>query len=105
VFVDRAAKDSVAADRCVERDGAQAVRKALEYDVSGMEIFIIANADTVMATISSAELAARVHPYVPVRHELGQFETLLSIDKPRRLLGYEPEHNWRDQLPAVEESN
>jgi nucleoside-diphosphate-sugar epimerase len=80
------------------RDGAQAVRKALEYTGTGVEIFIIANADTVMATTSSAELAARVHPEVPVRHELGQFETLLSIDKARRLLGYEPEHSWRSTL-------
>jgi nucleoside-diphosphate-sugar epimerase len=87
------------------RDGAQAVRKALEYDRPGVEIFIIANSDTVMATTTSAELAARVHPNVPVRQELGRFETLLSIDKARRLLGYEPEHNWRDQFPAPHESN
>jgi nucleoside-diphosphate-sugar epimerase len=87
------------------RDGAQAVRKALEYDGVGLEVFIIANADTVMATTTSAELAARVHPDVPVRRELGQFETLLSIDKARRLLGYEPEHSWRDQVTPVEEEN
>jgi nucleoside-diphosphate-sugar epimerase len=80
------------------RDGAQAVRRALEYTGTGLEIFIIANADTVMATTSSAELAARVHPDVPVRRELGQFETLLCIDKARRLLGYEPEHSWRHSI-------
>ena len=39
------------------RDGAQAVRKALELDTTGMDVFQIANADTVM-TRSSAELAA-----------------------------------------------
>jgi len=80
------------------RDGAQAVRKALEHTGVGLEVFIIANADTVMATTSSADLAARVHPKVPVRHELGQFETLLSIDKARRLLGYEPEYSWRSTV-------
>src|SRR4051812_18149784 len=31
------------------RDGAQAVRKALAFEVPGVEIFIIANADTVMS--------------------------------------------------------
>jgi nucleoside-diphosphate-sugar epimerase len=77
------------------RDGAQAVRKALDYREPGVEIFIIANADTVMSR-SSASLAAAVYPEVPVTRELGEHETLLSIDKARRLLGYEPQHSWRD---------
>jgi nucleoside-diphosphate-sugar epimerase len=76
------------------RDGAQAVRKALAYETPGVEIFIIANADTVMSR-SSADLAAEVFPDVKVTRELGEHETLLSIDKARRLLGYEPAHTWR----------
>jgi nucleoside-diphosphate-sugar epimerase len=79
------------------RDGAQAVRKALEYEATGMDVFVIANADTVMSR-SSRELAAEVFPGVPVRKELVGNETLLSIDKARRLLGYEPEHSWRDEI-------
>jgi UDP-glucose 4-epimerase len=79
------------------RDGAQAVRKALDYQGTGVEIFIIANADTVMSR-SSAGLAASVYPGVEVRKELGEHETLLSIDKARRLLGYEPRHSWRQNL-------
>ena len=77
------------------RDGAQAVRRALEAPLTGMDVFIIANADTVM-TRSSADLVAEVFPGVPVRKTLGTNETLLSIDKARRMLGYEPEHSWRD---------
>jgi UDP-glucose 4-epimerase len=76
------------------RDGAQAVRKALEFEGTGTEVFIIANADTVMSR-TSASLAAEVFPGVPVTKELGEHETLLSIDKARRVLGYEPEHSWR----------
>ncbi len=76
------------------RDGAQAVRKALEYKGTGLEVCIIANADTVMTT-PSAELAAQVFPGVPVTRELSGTETMLSIDKARRLLGYEPRHTWR----------
>ena len=45
---------------------------------------------------SSAELVAEVFPDVRVTKALGEHETLLSIDKARRLLGYEPEHSWRD---------
>jgi nucleoside-diphosphate-sugar epimerase len=77
------------------RDGAQAVRKALDFPTPGVEIFIIANADTVMSR-SSASLAAAVYPDVPVTRPLGEHETLLSIEKARRLLGYEPQHSWRD---------
>ena len=79
------------------RDGAQAVRRALEHQATGLDIFIIANADTVMSRTSS-DLISEVHPDVPVRRELGPHETLLSIDKARRVLGYEPAHSWRDHV-------
>ena len=36
------------------------------------------------------ELVAEVFPGVPVKGELGVNDTLLSIAKARRLLGYEP---------------
>ena len=78
------------------RDGAQAIRKALEADRTGAEVFIIANADTVMSR-PNAELAAEVFPDVPLAADAGPNETLLSIDKARQLLGYEPRHSWRDQ--------
>jgi nucleoside-diphosphate-sugar epimerase len=81
------------------RDGAQAVRRALDYDITGTEVFIIANADTVMRR-SSASLAAEVFGQVPVRKELGEHETLLSIDKARLLLGYQPQHSWREHQPG-----
>ncbi len=77
------------------RDGAQAVARALENGRPGFEAFIIANADTVMLR-SSAELAAEVFPKVAVRKELSGHETMLSIDKAKRLLGYNPEHSWRN---------
>src|SRR4051794_16548319 len=79
------------------RDGAQAVRRALELDATGMDVFIVATADTVMSR-SSPPLLAEVFPNVPVRKELGEHETLLSIDKARRILGYEPRHSWRDEV-------
>jgi nucleoside-diphosphate-sugar epimerase len=76
------------------RDGAQAVRRALGYDAPGADVFIIANADTVMSRPND-ELLAEVFPGVPLRRPVEPNETLLSIDKARRLLGYEPEHSWR----------
>jgi UDP-glucose 4-epimerase len=82
------------------RDGAQAVRKSLELESTGAEVFVIANADTVMGR-SSASLMAEVFPDVEVRGELGEHETLLSIAKARRVLGYSPQHSWRDAVPAA----
>ncbi len=79
------------------RDGAQAVRRALDYRQPGLEVFIIANADTVMSR-ASADLMAEVFPGVEIRKELGTNETLMSIDKARRVLGYEPQHSWRDEV-------
>jgi nucleoside-diphosphate-sugar epimerase len=77
------------------RDGAQAVRRALEYGVAGADVFIIANADTVMSRTND-ELLAEVFPDVQRTRPIGPHETLLSIDKARRVLGYEPRHSWRD---------
>ncbi|MCW2530379.1 MAG: UDP-glucose 4-epimerase [Pseudonocardiales bacterium] len=78
------------------RDGAQAVRRALAHESIGMDRFVIANADSVMSR-PSAQLAAERFPGIEVRRELGEHETLLSIDQARRMLGYEPIHSWRDQ--------
>jgi nucleoside-diphosphate-sugar epimerase len=77
------------------RDAAQAVRLALTNDTVGADVFIIANADTVMSRPNDA-LLAEVFPDVPLSRPVGPHETLLSIDKARRVLGYEPRHSWRD---------
>ena len=60
----------------------------------GADVFIIANADTVMSR-SNEELMAEVFPNVPMTRPVGPHETLLSIDKARRVLGYDPQHSWR----------
>lgn len=77
------------------RDAADAIAKALAVRGPGFERYIIANADTVMRT-PSAQLAAAVFPEVPLTREVTGTETLLSIDKARRELGWEPTHSWRD---------
>ncbi|MBW9092152.1 NAD(P)-dependent oxidoreductase [Microbacterium jejuense] len=79
------------------RDGAHAIERALEVAPTGFETYIIAAADTVMSR-PNAELVAEVFPGVPLTRELGEHETLLSIDKARRLLGYNPQHSWRDHV-------
>jgi nucleoside-diphosphate-sugar epimerase len=78
------------------RDVAQSCRLALEADV-GAEHFIVAAADTVMNR-PSRELMAEVYPSVPYQPTAGDFDTLLSVEKARRMLGYEPQWSWRDHI-------
>jgi nucleoside-diphosphate-sugar epimerase len=82
-----------------ERDLAAACRLSLQADVTGSVSLIIAAADTV-APQRSADLVAEVFPGVPVTRELGEFETLLAIDRARAVIGFEPAHSWRDYLDA-----
>ncbi|PSK97548.1 nucleoside-diphosphate-sugar epimerase [Haloactinopolyspora alba] len=81
------------------RDAAQAFRLALEADRTGADVFVIANADTVM-TASNDSLLGELYPDVPRRREVGEHETLLAIDKARRELGYAPRYSWRDSAAA-----
>lgn len=84
------------------RDAAQAARKALEAPLTGAEVFIIANADTVMRR-PNPELMAELFPGVPLAEGTGPNQTLLSIEKARRVLGYQPQYSWRDRAPATSE--
>jgi nucleoside-diphosphate-sugar epimerase len=81
------------------RDVAAAARLGLEADVEGAQVCIVAAADTVM-TRPSADLMAEVFPSVPFRRAVEGCETLLSIDRARRMLGYEPAHRWADHVSA-----
>ena len=79
------------------RDAATAFRLALEVDVTGAHNVIIAAADTIMER-PSADLLAEVFPGVRLTRPIAQHETLLSIDAARTLLGYAPQHSWRDTV-------
>ncbi|MET0695653.1 MAG: NAD(P)-dependent oxidoreductase [Propionibacteriaceae bacterium] len=79
------------------RDVGQACRKAVNAGLTGAHSFVIAAADTLMEA-TNAELMADQFPGVELRGEIGDHTTLLSIDKARRLLGYEPEYSWRNQV-------
>ena len=69
------------------RDGAQAIVRALGYDKPGFDHFVIANADTVMSR-PSTELMAEFFPMTEFRAPVDGTQSLCSIDKARRLLGW-----------------
>ncbi|GAA1931367.1 NAD-dependent epimerase/dehydratase family protein [Nocardioides hwasunensis] len=79
------------------RDLGQMVQRCLETDGLGYEVFNVANADMSVAATTS-QVIERFYDGVEVRREMGRDETFYSIDKARRLLGFEPQHSWRDVL-------
>lgn len=79
------------------RDVAGAVRAALEADVAGAEVLIVAAADTIMRQ-PSAELVGEVFPGLVLRPGTGPHESLLSSRRAREVIGYVPRHSWRDVL-------
>jgi nucleoside-diphosphate-sugar epimerase len=87
------------------RDLGQMVQRCLEVDGLGYEVFNVANADMSVAA-TSQEIRDRFYEGVELRREMGRDETFYSIDKARELLGYAPQHSWRDVLsdPGAEVS-
>ena len=79
------------------RDLGQMVLKCLETDGLGYEVFNVANADMSVAA-KTGEIIEEFYQGVPQKREMGEDETFYAIDKARKLVGFEPEHSWRDVL-------
>jgi nucleoside-diphosphate-sugar epimerase len=79
------------------RDVAQAVVKSIDAPIKGAEVFTIAAADTVMRQTND-ELVRAAFPGCALKPGTGPHETLISIEKARRLFGYQPQHSWRTVL-------
>ncbi|WP_432540676.1 NAD-dependent epimerase/dehydratase family protein [Kineococcus sp. SYSU DK002] len=79
------------------RDLGQMTLRALQTDGLGFQVFNVANADTSVA-VTTREVVDTFYDGVEVRREPDGHETLYSIDKARDLLGYAPQHSWRDVL-------
>ena len=79
------------------RDLGHLVERCLRTDGLGYEVFNVANADLSVAA-TTAEVLERFYDGVEVRRELGRDETFYAIDKARDLLGFAPQHSWRDVL-------
>jgi nucleoside-diphosphate-sugar epimerase len=76
-------------------DAARACRLAIEAEPFGFEAFNIVAADTLLS-IPTEEALAKWGPEIEVRQPLPGFTSGFAIDKAKRLLGWEPEHSWRD---------
>ena len=83
------------------RDLGQMVQRCLEVDGLGYEVFNVANADTSVAA-QTADLIDRYYKDVRQTRDMEQFETFYSIEKARDLLGFAPQHSWRESRDLLE---
>lgn len=80
------------------RDAAAACRLAIETDGLGAVALNLAADDSSMAIRSRELLAARYPGVTDIRTPLEGHETLLSNEKAKRLLGWQPKHQWREEV-------
>lgn len=78
------------------RDAAQACRLGLESDLTGFHPFNIIAADTLRHE-PTEELLRDYLPTTEVRAPLLGNASAWSSEKARKLLGYVPQHSWRDE--------
>lgn len=81
------------------RDCALACELALTADVTGADTMIIAAADTIIDR-PSRELTEEIFPGLEFRSDVEGTNTLLSIERARRVLNYQPKYSWRDVVSA-----
>ncbi|MFC0336470.1 Nucleoside-diphosphate-sugar epimerase [Kushneria avicenniae] len=79
------------------RDLGRMVDCCLQTSGLGYEVFNMAN-DDLSVSLTSAEVIERFYPEVPLKREMGEFETFYSNEKARRLVGFVPQHSWRNEL-------
>ncbi len=76
------------------RDAAQAIRLSLESKLTGAHIFGIANSNSVMSQHND-KLVDEVFPGTKRKRPLKPNESLISIEKAQRMLGYKPQYDWK----------
>lgn len=77
------------------RDLGQIVDLCLKTDGLGYQVFNASNNECSVG-LPTAEIVARFYDGVPVRGELGEYETLYSNQKAREVLGFREGFRWRD---------
>ena len=98
-FADPGFRKRIAWSYIDARDLGQIIRLSIETDGLGFQIFNAAQNDC-SSDLPTAELLRRFYPNVPVRGQLGEFESLLSNRKTCEMLGFKEQHNWRSALAA-----
>lgn len=79
------------------RDAAVAYRLAVESEGLG-SVAVNLVADDSSSAIDSMEMMQSIYPNAEIRKEINGFETLVSNEKAKQLLGWKPVHQWRNYV-------
>lgn len=93
-FADPGFRKRIAWSYIDARDLGQITDLAVQKDGLGYQVFNSANDDT-SSDLPTKELIDRFYPGVPLKREIGEFETLLSNSKAKEMLGFRSQHGWR----------
>ncbi|SFT58645.1 NAD(P)-dependent oxidoreductase [Mesorhizobium sp. YR577] len=93
-FADPGFRKRIAWSYIDARDLGQITHLAVEKDGLGYQVFNAANDDT-SSDLPTKELLERFYPGVPLKREIGEYETLLANRKVKELLSFRPQHGWR----------
>jgi nucleoside-diphosphate-sugar epimerase len=78
------------------RDVAQMVRLCVDADGLGFQVFNTFATESAHV-LPTRELAGRYYPRVSMRGKIEEHGSLVSNQKARRVLGFEPRFHWREQ--------
>ena len=78
------------------RDVATAFRAALEGDIEGHEVFLIAAADTCLDTPIQDAVERHYGAGANFAPDHGPFESVFSCKRIEQRLGWKPQYSWRD---------
>lgn len=81
------------------RDLGQIVDLCLQKNGLGFQVFNACNSTNGM-NIPNDDLLKRFFPDVPVTQALTPWQSLMSNEKARRLLGFQDRHDWRAYVPG-----
>lgn len=76
-------------------EAARACVLAIEVDFEGHEAFFI-NGDDTSADEPTEELISKVYPDAEIRAPMPGNTTAISVEKAKRILGWEPKASWRN---------
>ena len=79
------------------RDLSHMVDCCLKTDGLGYEVFNVSN-DDLSVGITTQEVIDRFYQGVPQKRDMGANETIYTNNKAKRLVGFSPQHSWRDKL-------
>ena len=77
------------------RDLAQAIELCIKKDGLGYEVFNVTHNNN-SVNLTTKEIIQEFFPNVQLKRKMDEYEAILSSKKIRNMLGFKPEHDWKN---------